>query len=93
MSLFYGVYLCTSKHSFLMPFPFRAITALFAAQASCSAFSTSAPFFSPIIFIFYGEDEGSRLFQNDGTYLTKLHSVASLRTVIFTQKLNYLLGF
>jgi hypothetical protein len=25
--------------------------------------------------------------------LTKLHSVASLRTVIFTQKLNYLLGF
>jgi len=93
MSLFYGVYLCTSKHSFLMPFPFRAITALFAAQASCSAFSTSAPFFFPIIFIFYGEDEGSRLFQNDGTYLTKLHSVASLRTVIFTQKLNYLLGF
>ena len=47
--------------------------------------------FFPIIF--YAEDEGSRLFQNDGTYFAKLHSVAFLRSVIFTQKLNYLPGF
>ena len=51
-----------------MTFPFWATTALFAAQASCPAFSTSVLFF-PIRFIFDAEDEGSRLLQND-TYLS-----------------------
>ena len=70
MPLFSGVCLCPSKHSFLMPFPFRATTALFAVQASFPALSrpTSIPFFL-IRFTFYAEDEGSRLFKNDGTDL------------------------
>lgn len=92
MSLFSGVCLCPSKHSFLMPFPFRAITALFAAQASCPAFYTCILFFCYKIYLLCWRWR-QQVVPKWWYISAKLHGVASLRTVIFTQKLNYLLGF